>query len=855
LAQALFRLFPALTPQLVRSSTPGSADQALRASHDARQLAFSALRFVFEGLARTRPIVLCIDDLQWADEDSGTLLRELLRPPGYGLLVIACYRAEDRDQSACLRVLDDESSAQLDVPRRALSLGPLDASSGLELVRESSGARVSAEDPVLGALLESAEGSPFLLQEVALFLKNRHAGSSLDPVSLDELLRLRTQALPEEARKVLEVFAIAGAPLEQDVALRAAGLAPRDRATISDLERLSVLRTTAVRGRFSEIYHHRIREEVIRQLERPARLQRHRDIGNAVLASARPNPLLAVDHFEAAEDLDLLRRYIVPAANQAFNGLAFERAARLYERAGALGVSDMLPHELRTRRAVSLSNAGRGHEAALAFQDARAALASHTEADLEQHLGLAKNAAEHFIQSGRYAEGLAVFREVMNALEIPLPRSRSRALLEATWLRFAMVARGVRLPAARDTAPSARELLRFDTLWSTSIRVSMIDYTLSSYGVARCAVDALALGEPSRMACALALEATNLATLPLPLFGRRADELFKLAERLLESAQTRNYDRAFLLGAYGVTACFRSDFAACVRFVDQARALLEAAGEAHHYEFALWQTWAMIGLSHLGEIQELKRRAEALRKIGSERGDRFALQMTDLGRPSLAWLADDRADYALELANRALSWAPSDYNTQHYWHFTTTIECKLYLGDFEAAWGHVEATWPAQQRNHFLKVIFAREELWLGRARAALGQAALLSKGSPSRPSDVKRAKSYLDVARSSARQIDRAGLRAGKGWARLLEAVAAHHSGDEPRARAHLSAALRHFDEAGMKLYREASRYCLGMLEGDTPAVEHARTWMRNQGVLVPEAMVRMMAPGMPGTTPPPKL
>jgi hypothetical protein len=848
-ASALSKLFPALAARLGRAGHDAELDSETRANQHSRRLAFSALRTLFERASRRRPLVLWIDDLQWADEDSGVLLRELLRPPSYGLLTILSYRSEDGTQSACLRALESSVQGPLEVERRQLTLGPLDPARSLDLVRSIAGPALEPCESLASELLAETEGSPFLLREVALFLRAVPAEPRPAGVSLDELLRLRTHALAPQAREVLEVFAVAGAPLDQNVALRAAGFTLQQRGTVADLERLSMLRTTDAPRRVSEIYHHRIREEILAQLPSSIKLQRHGQIAQALLSTATPNPLLAVDHFEAAGDMNGVRRYIVTAANHAYNSLAFERAARLYERAISLGVTEMLPHELRTRRALSLSNAGRAYEAGTAFQDARSALAALPHADLEQGLELGKSAAEHFIQSGHYAEGLAALRDVMGALAIPLPKTRGRALLKATLLRIRMTSVSIVQRTPTRSPPSARELLRFDTLWSTSIRVSMVDYTLSSYAVIRCALDALRLGEPSRLACALALEATNLATLPFPPFNRRSHLLFEAAKRLVEE-HSFGYERAFLLGSLGVTACFRSDFDATVRYMDAAQALVRESRQQRHYEFALWETWAMLALAHQGELKELARRADALRKLGNEREDRFVLQMTNLGRPCLAWLAEDRAEYALNEADRALGWAPSDYNTQHYWHFTTTIECELYRGNFDTAWRHARAQWPAQERNHFLSVIFARDELWFARSRAALGKAASLLLDPNSGRAARREGEALLELARKGAGRLKRFDLLVGTSWATLLNATVSHLTGHHEAAVSLLCDAITRFDAAGMQLYREASRYCLGALLGRVEGerlLQQARAWMSSQGVKNPAAMVRMMAPGMP--------
>jgi serine/threonine protein kinase len=179
-AYALVRLFPVLSRIDVLAAAPVPPVPPDAAT--LRQQGFLALRELMARLARHRPVVVWIDDLQWGDMDSALLLEELVRSPGApALLLLLSYRSEERPHSALLRYLLDSPGA-LAPGAWQLALKPLGSEDSITLLQEHLGDRREPRHHLAG-MAAGCMGNPFLLAELARYLSSRAGAPTRCPSS------------------------------------------------------------------------------------------------------------------------------------------------------------------------------------------------------------------------------------------------------------------------------------------------------------------------------------------------------------------------------------------------------------------------------------------------------------------------------------------------------------------------------------------------------------------------------------------------------------------------------------------------------------------------------------------------
>lgn len=820
--RALTRLFPVLRRvDAVERAAGGGRDSPDRLT--LRRRAFAALRQLLGRVAENFPLVLAIDDLQWADADSALLLQDLLREPeAPPLLLIASFRSEEIEGQPFLRHLLAQTGDQR---RHELRLGPLDGVAATRLVDHLLGSTTPGLEGLRRTIVQEAAGSPFFIEQLATYaLASDSTLSSI--VNLGEMLDQRVRRLPEGSRALLQVLALASGPLDGRLAFEAADLEGDERPVIAALRSANLTRSSGSAGRI-ELYHDRIRESISDRLSDEAIYDGHARLAQTLIRHGVDDPEALFDHLLGAGQQAAAAEHALRAARKASAALAFDRAALFYGRALELGQhAGLRRHQLQRQQAECLGNAGRPEEAARAF------LAAAASAEGRDVIECRNRAAKEFLAGGYFDDGARLVSEVLVELGEPLAEHPLRAVLSLLWQRWLLRRRGLDFaPRSADQVPQS-ELMRIDSFWAVASSLVTVQPVQGVDFQTRHLRHALDAGEPVRIARALAIETSFVARR-----GAKARQRVEgLRQATLEVA--RGVDDPFALAIAtlhsGISAYLFGEWQPAVEQCDEADRILK-----EHCQGVLWdqnaaRRYALSALIYRGAMDELRRRVGVQLVQARERGNVMA--STELcTRVSIAWLAADDPEGSVAEIDRELE-AWDGFHLPHYNGFWGKNQADLYRGDPEAAWQRLETKWPLLERSLLLQIQLLRVEALYLRGRTALAFYAATGQS---------RARA---VTRRAITRIEREQVSYGKVLAGLLSAGLActEHRLDETRQA--LEQIAWAADESAMDLHAAVARYHLGSL-GDDPQSgrrqQEAAGWMEDHGIVRPEPMAAMLAPG----------
>jgi hypothetical protein len=820
---SLVRLFPVLGR--VHAPASGAGDAAA-----VRERATRALQRTLWRIGAERPVVLWIDDAHWGDAESQRFLCELLAAPTLPLLLVLSHRdAEPPWVKRIAQVVADSQGQWLE-----LHVGPLGAEASQRLARQLLEAAGADAEGLAAHVAGESEGLPlFLCQLCRMIAETAGRGTAAQRPhwTLREVVERRVTKLSELERHIVQLAALAAAPLPAAAVLAAAAAATGSalaggQLLVSQLAAAQLLRLSGGRAepRLTS-FHQRVRETLLATLDAGARRVGHRQLLTAIeQLGCELEPETLLHHLLGAGERPRALALARSAAQAAGERLAFAHAAALYQSALSLSEPGAERDALQRSLADALAASGQTCAAGEHY------LGLVERADALESLRLLQLSAENLLVGGLLERGVLVLRRALGAARLRMPASRlgvalqALAQLAAFWLRSRLRPRR-RAPAAALERVRAELCLSAAKGLGTVDPIASVQYALLALNLADRA------GAADVRASALCLSGAVLAAVPgrVGVWGHAwLDE----AERIAGESDGALRGRACACRAQ--VELMRGSWSTALAHCERAFELLRS-----HLGQTTWErnTARSISIRALEELGELKRSWASAGEWLNEaraRGDLYA-ETTARLYLAPAQLAADRPAEAERLATLTLqSWNQRPPPFQEFYRLRLLAYIRLYQALPDAALelaAAAERVLCNAQLQHFpLAILEIRLLTARIRVRLALQHT-----------SDMQ---GHLLACERDLQRLEHLGRPDASGYAALVRASLEVLQGQPGRAREQLVAARRCFEQRQMALsavYVTAAENALDGPAAPADRVLETDARLRSQGILQPRAWLEM--------------
>ena len=344
----LARLMPEVRSAVDRRSTEDASDPDRAIGRDPNEDRFAQVRLfelmlgVLERLAHVSPVVLIVEDLQWADPSTRDLIAFLVRNlRDERVLLVATIRTDETDSSSAFVSYLAELERGERVDR--IDLARFDRADLAALMTDELGR--SPDPDLVDRTLERSGGNPFFAEQI--LAATRETSTDALPARLRDILLARVAAVSAAGQEVLRVASAAGVRIDDELLEAVSDLArPVVREGLREVVDRRILVPAPDRSDPSYIFSHALLREVIHASLLPGeRARLHARYATTLEARARdravgrpatgPPPTAAeiAYHWEEAGDDRRALAATVVAGIAAERGYAYLDAYRAYRRA------------------------------------------------------------------------------------------------------------------------------------------------------------------------------------------------------------------------------------------------------------------------------------------------------------------------------------------------------------------------------------------------------------------------------------------------------------------------------------------------------------------------------------------
>ena len=325
----------ALMAFLESTTIPASHAPALRATLGLPVVEFELLdesaRFeriglgwkaLLNALQSRQPLLLSLDDLQWADPLSVQLLTQIIPSVTGSALALFCL-ARDEFQPGW---------ENLSCYHR-ITLSPLSAGDSAALLRQL----LRDATPAGAEILRTAEGNPFYLTELAQAVAQR--GTDRLPATITGLIQERIDRLEPRARQILDAAAIIGREFPEGL-LRAVEETTDFESQLHSLRDLELIYQKDILPELLHLFkHHLTHETTYNCILIHRRKEMHRQVAQAIERVFKDDLerhyAALAQHYEKAADYQRAFEFYRLAGEKAQSTASIEGAVQLYDRGEA----------------------------------------------------------------------------------------------------------------------------------------------------------------------------------------------------------------------------------------------------------------------------------------------------------------------------------------------------------------------------------------------------------------------------------------------------------------------------------------------------------------------------------------
>ncbi|MCX5852735.1 MAG: AAA family ATPase [Deltaproteobacteria bacterium] len=317
-----------------------------------------AIQLILANLCKSRPTIVCIEDLHWADPSSVELLRNILIDLKYPVIFLCIYRP-----NFSLFTSHQAGSTKSYNEIRLHDLTPTDAQSMVESLLKTE----VIPKQLRTFIRDKAEGNPFYLEEVINSLIEtdtliRDDGSwkltrplmEKDiPSTVQGVISARLDRLERETKRILQEASVIGRSFLYEILKRISDLKGYIDKSLMNLERLDLIKTRSLQPELEYIFKHALTQEVVYNglLMKERRLI-HEKIG-LVMEELFQDQLpefyeTLAYHYSQSDNFQKAYEYLKLSGDKAAKNYANQETIRFYRE--AIRMLDAQPESLENKK-------------------------------------------------------------------------------------------------------------------------------------------------------------------------------------------------------------------------------------------------------------------------------------------------------------------------------------------------------------------------------------------------------------------------------------------------------------------------------------------------------------------------